>query len=65
MQYAGVIWDNCSEFEKQFLESVQHKSARAITSGTRSTSGRQLRNEVAFEEISLGRKHHKLVVRIL
>ena len=30
MEYADVIWDNCSEGEIQLLESVQYESARVL-----------------------------------
>ena len=60
MEYADVIWDNCSEGEIQLLVNLQYESAGAITGAIRGTSARLLRNELSFEELSSRRKHHKL-----
>lgn len=62
MEYADVIWDNCSEGETQLLESVQYESARVITGAIKGTSARLLRNELALEELSTRRQLHKLAL---
>ena len=61
MEYGDVIWDNCSEGESQLLESVQYESARVVTRAIKGTSGRRLRDELAWEELSERRKLHKLI----
>ena len=60
MEYSDVVWDNCSEGESQLLESVQYESARVVTRAIKGTSGRRLRDELAWEELSVRRKLHKL-----
>ena len=61
MEYGDVIWDNCSEGESQLLESVQYESARVVTRAIKGTSGRRLRDELAWEELSERRKLNKLI----
>ena len=34
LEYCGVIWDNCTEAEKQKLEAIQLESARIVTRAT-------------------------------
>ena len=38
MEYGDVIWDNCTEFESQLLESVQYDSAKVVTGAIMGTS---------------------------
>lgn len=61
MEYGDVIWDNCSEGESQLIESVQYESARVVTGAIKGNSARKLRDELAWEELSLRRKLHKLI----
>ena len=36
LEYASIIWDNCTEYEKELLEKLQYDAARAVTGLTRS-----------------------------
>ena len=31
LEYASIIWDNCTEYEKELLEKLQYDAARAVT----------------------------------
>jgi hypothetical protein len=63
MEYADVIWDNCSEGETKMLESVQYESAIwVITGAIKGMSATLLRNELALEELSMRRQFHKLAL---
>ena len=40
--YADVIWDNCSDYEKQELEKIQIEAARIATGASKLISIRNL-----------------------
>ena len=61
MEYADVIWDGCNEDDSELIESVQYKAARVVTGAMRSTSRSRLLHDVAWEEMKIRRKLHKLV----
>ena len=60
MEYGDLIWDNCSAGNSELLESVQYESAKVVTGAIAGTSSRRLRDELAWEELSVRRKIHKL-----
>ena len=35
LEYANVIWDNCSDYQKQELEKIQIKAARIASGATK------------------------------
>ena len=55
MQYGGLIWDNSMVGNR----SVQYESAKVVTGAIEGTSSRNLREELAREELSVKRKVHK------
>ncbi len=60
MEYGDLIWDNCTVGNSELLESVQYESAKVVTGAIEGTSSRRLREELAWEELSVRRKIHKL-----
>jgi hypothetical protein len=48
LEYADVIWDNCSLSECDLIESVQYESARVVTGAMRGTSRSRLSDELAW-----------------
>ena len=38
IEYANVIWDNCTLYEKQDLDKIQNEAARITTGATRFVS---------------------------
>jgi len=36
LEYSSVVWDNCTQYEKDRLEKVQIEAARIVTGTTRS-----------------------------
>ena len=36
LEYSSVVWDNCTQYEKDRLENVQIEAARIVTGTTRS-----------------------------
>ena len=61
MEYTDVIWDGCNEDDSDLMESVQYEAARVVTGAMRSTSRSSLLHKVAWEEMKIRRKLHKLV----
>ena len=62
LEYANVIWDNCSQACNEKLERVQHAAARVVTGATQSVSLDLLYRELKWESLSDRRKKHKLVL---
>ncbi len=61
MEYAVVLWDNCSQSESDLIESIQYASARVVTGALRGTSKSKLLDEVAWEDMKTRRSMHKLI----
>ena len=38
LEYADVIWDNCTQYEVNELEKVQNETARIVTGATKLVS---------------------------
>ena len=62
LEYASIIWDNCTTYEKELLEKLQYDAARAVTGLTRSVSINNLINEIGWVSLSDRRKLQKLVL---
>ena len=45
-EYASVVWDGCTQYEKDKLEKIQHEEARIVTGLTRSISIDKLYTEI-------------------
>ena len=62
LEYGDVIWDNCTNQEKDLLESVQLEALRIITGLRRGTSHYKLYAETGIETLSSRRSQHKLIL---
>ena len=62
LEYANVIWDNCSHQEKQELEMIQTEAARIATGATKLVSIQKLYEEVYWECLETRRRKQKKVV---
>ncbi len=62
LEYASVVWDNCTEYEKELLDKIQNEAARIVTGLTRSVSLVNLRQEVGWQSLSDRRYLQKLSV---
>ena len=60
LEYAGVIWDNCFQYEANELEKIQNEAARIVTGATKLVSINNLLKETGWELLSTRRKKHKL-----
>ena len=62
LEYASVVWDNCTCSEKENLEKVQNEAARIVTGTTRSISLSKLYKEIGWLSLSDRRKYQKLIL---
>ena len=62
LEYGDVLWDNCSQYEKNELEKIQNEAARIATGATKIVSLNALYNEIQWENLEERRKKHKLTL---
>lgn len=60
LEYADVVWDGCSEFDSNLLESLQMEVARVVTDAFKGTIKVSLLNELSWVDLSVRRELHKL-----
>ena len=60
LEYADVVWDNCTQYEVNDLEKIQNEAARIVSGATRLVSINSLSLETGWESLSSRRKKHKL-----
>ena len=56
LEYADVIWDNCTQYEENELEKIQNEAARVITGATKLVSINSLYLETGWEPLASRRK---------
>ena len=62
IEYADIIWDNCTQTDKQELEKIQLEAARISTGATKLISVQKLYEETGWEPLEIRRKKHKLAL---
>ena len=62
LEYGDVVWDNCSQYEKQEIEKVQIEAARIVTGTTKLISLNLLYIEAGWDSLEKRRKYHKLTL---
>ena len=62
LEYADVIWDNCTQYEKDELEKIQVEAARIATGTTKLISLTNLYKEICWEKLQKRRDNHKLTL---
>ena len=60
LEYASIIWDDCTEGNKLKLENVQLGFARVVTGAKRGTSHELLYNETSWPTLSSRRNNVKI-----
>ena len=60
--YGDVIWDNCTQYEKQELDKIQNGAARIATGTTKLVSLHSLYNDICWESLECRRNNHKLIL---
>ena len=62
LEYSSVVWDNCTQYEKDRLEKVQIEAARIVTGTTRYITLNNLYKEIGWLTLEDRRKYQKLVL---
>ncbi|MCG7883380.1 MAG: hypothetical protein JAY96_17510 [Candidatus Thiodiazotropha endolucinida] len=61
-EYASVVWDGCTMYEKDSLEKIQHEAARIVSGLTRSVSIAKLYSEIGWLSLADRRNYQKLIL---
>ena len=56
------MWDNCTQYEANELENIQHEAARIVSGATKLVSIGKLLKEVGWDTLSWQRKKHKQIL---
>ena len=62
LEYADVVWDNCTKYESNELEKNQNEAACIVTGATKLVSINALLTETRWETLSSRRTKHKLTL---
>ena len=62
LEYASVVWDGCTNYEKDKLDKLQYEAARLVTGLTRSVSIVKLNNEIGWLSLRDRRKLQKYII---
>ena len=62
IEYADVVWNNCTQYEVNELEKNQNEAARIVTGATKLVSINSLLTETGLETLATRRKQHKLTL---
>jgi hypothetical protein len=62
LEYADIVWDNCTWHESILLESVQVEAGRIITGLRINSSKTKLYEELGWEPLYKRREKHKLIL---
>ena len=62
LEYADVVWNNCTQYEINDLEKIQNEAARIVTGATKLVSINSLIQETGWETLLNRRKKHKLLL---
>ena len=62
LEYADVVWDNCTNELQQDIEDVQIEAARIVTRATKLCNTQHMLSELQWESLESQRKNHRLVL---
>ena len=62
LEYADVVWNNCTQYELNELDKIQNEAARIVTGATKLASIDSLHTETGWETLGSRRKTHKLTL---
>ena len=60
LEYADIIWDNCTQYEIDLIEKIQIEAARVVTGATRLVSIELMYRETGWEPLYKRRYKHKM-----
>ena len=61
LEYADIIFDNCSNYLSNRLEAVQRRAAIICTGAYRHTEHQTLLTELGWDSLQIRRQHRKLI----
>ena len=62
LEYGDVVWNNCTQYEKEELEKIQTEAARIATGATKLISLNALFREIQWESLQDRRHNHQLTL---
>ena len=62
LEYGDVIWDNCTQYEKNELDMIQNEAARITTGTTKLVSLDKLYKEVGWQTLHRRQHDHKITL---
>ena len=62
LEYASVVWDNCTQYEKHRLEHVQIEAAITVSCVMRSITLNTLYNDIGWLTLGDRRTYQKIVL---
>ena len=60
LEYADVVWNNCTKYKVNVLEKIQLEAARIVTGATKLVSLEILYNETGWKSLETRRSKHKM-----
>ena len=61
LEYGSIIWDDCTERDKERLENIQLRAARLVTGAKKGTSHELLYNELNWDKLGDRRQNVKIL----
>ena len=62
LEYRDIIWDNCTQYEKQELDKIQNEAVRIATGMAKLVSINSIYNEICWETLERRRYNHKMTL---
>ena len=62
LEYADIVWDNCTQQQEQDIEKIQIEAARIVTGATKLISLNKLYVETGWELLKDRRRKHRLIL---
>ncbi len=62
LEYSSVVWDNCTDADKQKLERIQIEAARIVTGATKLCSINNLYRETGWSTLQTRRDYQQLIM---
>ena len=62
LEYASIVWDNCSKYLSDLVESVQYRAGKIVSGAIQQTSHELLYKELGWERLEDRRKKQRLKV---
>ena len=62
LEYADVVWNNCTKYEMDRLDKIQHECARIASGASKLVSLEMLQEEINWESLTNRRYKHRLTL---